>query len=355
MSILPPLAAVIGAGLAGASCAHALQQAGWAVRLFEKSRGAGGRLATRRALLGDAAGAEQALALDHGCPGFSAQGADFKAFCARLPRWRPQPAPHSAALGEHAELIVPAPDLPSLCRELIAGLPLATSCTVQRLRREAGGWRIDEGDELFDAVLLAMPPAQASALLAPHRPDWAAQAAATPMQPGWTLFGVAAETPADTGWDLLRPRQGPLALVLRNDSRPGRAAAAPGDAHWVAHASPAWSRAHLEAAPEAVSALLDAALAEALGHPLDWKLRLVHRWRYATPAAASAVPPAQAWWDAALGLGVAGDWLGGAGVEGAWLSGRALAAALLQQPLSPQVPAALPDPAAINPPNGVVR
>ncbi|HCZ16243.1 MAG TPA: NAD/FAD-dependent oxidoreductase, partial [Candidatus Accumulibacter sp.] len=37
-----------GAGIAGLSCATALQQAGLEVSLFDKSRGAGGRMSTRR-------------------------------------------------------------------------------------------------------------------------------------------------------------------------------------------------------------------------------------------------------------------------------------------------------------------
>lgn len=40
--------AVIGAGMAGLSCAQRLRQAGYSVAVVEKSRGAGGRVATRR-------------------------------------------------------------------------------------------------------------------------------------------------------------------------------------------------------------------------------------------------------------------------------------------------------------------
>ena len=40
--------AVIGAGLAGLSCATALQAAGVVVRVYEKSRGPAGRMSTRR-------------------------------------------------------------------------------------------------------------------------------------------------------------------------------------------------------------------------------------------------------------------------------------------------------------------
>ncbi|MBC7822907.1 MAG: FAD-dependent oxidoreductase, partial [Candidatus Parcubacteria bacterium] len=40
--------AVIGAGVAGLTCAQQLHQAGYRVVVIEKSRGMGGRLATRR-------------------------------------------------------------------------------------------------------------------------------------------------------------------------------------------------------------------------------------------------------------------------------------------------------------------
>ncbi len=41
--------AIIGAGLAGLSCAQALVQAGHQVHVFDKSRGPSGRMSTRRA------------------------------------------------------------------------------------------------------------------------------------------------------------------------------------------------------------------------------------------------------------------------------------------------------------------
>jgi len=50
-SIAPPTprrVAVVGAGIAGITAARTLAQAGWHVIVFEKSRGAGGRIATRR-------------------------------------------------------------------------------------------------------------------------------------------------------------------------------------------------------------------------------------------------------------------------------------------------------------------
>lgn len=52
-SIGTPRIAVIGAGVSGALCAQALAQAGAQVELFDKARGPGGRMATRRHGEGD--------------------------------------------------------------------------------------------------------------------------------------------------------------------------------------------------------------------------------------------------------------------------------------------------------------
>lgn len=48
----PGRVAVVGAGIAGITAARTLAQAGWQVTVFEKSRGAGGRMATRRTAFG---------------------------------------------------------------------------------------------------------------------------------------------------------------------------------------------------------------------------------------------------------------------------------------------------------------
>jgi hypothetical protein len=132
---------------------------------------------------------------------------------------------------------------------------------------------------------------------------------------------------------------------MRNDARSGRLPAdgASSVAHWVAHARTGWSRQHLEQPAEWVHAQLLAALRqvlhEALGaraprDPGDWLHTVVHRWRYAVPAAAADAPSPPCWWDGAAGLGVCGDFFGrapDAAAEGAWRSARALVQALLAE------------------------
>lgn len=66
--------AVIGAGMSGLTAARRLAKAGATVTVFEKSRGLGGRLATRRTDGGPA---------DHGAQYFTAREPAFKAWVAR--------------------------------------------------------------------------------------------------------------------------------------------------------------------------------------------------------------------------------------------------------------------------------
>ena len=73
-------------------------------------------------------------------------------------------------------------------------------------------------------VALALPPAQASALLVPHHGEWSQALAALRMDPCWTLMAVSDEV--DWPWDAAEPSKGPLAWVLRNDRKPGRSAPA---------------------------------------------------------------------------------------------------------------------------------
>lgn len=343
--------AVVGTGIAGACCAHALVQAGHAVQVFDKARGPGGRLATRRAewVAGD--GAACMARLDHGAVGITARSRAFQGFVDQavhagwMAEWSPAVAPDSLPLDGGSKLYLPVPDMPELCRRLLVRVVATWSCTVDALHAGPLGWQLASGGERlgehFDAVVLAIPPAQAAPLIGPHRRDWARHAALAAMQTCWTLMGVADAPEPEPGWDLARPSTGPLAWVLRSDARPGRERVS-GQAHWVAHARAGWSRRHLEETPEWARQQLQAALADVLGHTVHWQYATAHRWRYAQPQSQRLAPTESCWWDAGLGLGVCGDFLGGAGAEGAWLSGRSLSRALIEQLTEPPVHATAP-------------
>jgi predicted NAD/FAD-dependent oxidoreductase len=335
-----PRVAVIGAGIAGASCARTLASSGCTVHVVDKSRGPGGRLATRRLEWLDTQGRRRTASFDHGAPGFTVSDAGFRQFLAdsappdSLVPWQPTLAPGSRPLDDGGPLFPPQPDMPSLCRGLLRDIETTWAFGVDRLLQHPRGWQMEAaGTPLpghFDAVVLATPPAQTAPLLAPHRSDWAQRAALALMQPCWTLMGVSHWPAADRRWDVARPEQGPLAWVMRSDVRPGREPAA-GATSWVVHARAGWSRQHLEHAADDVQARMQAALQDWLGEPIEWQHAVVHRWRYASPPSAGPAPAQPCWWDGARGLGACGDFLGRTGVEGAWQSAQALCGTLLRE------------------------
>jgi renalase len=363
----PSRIAVVGAGMAGATCAAALTQAGHDVHVFEKSRGVGGRMATRKLQVQQQGTPATTIGhADHGAPYFTAHNPEFKRFLedaqrhAAVSAWSPRCAAGSFVPLDEASLWLATPDMPALCRHIMgavvgqsgptaATVPhLRTQHTVNSLKRMGGYWQLaiteqaekteqgEKGEQAaadhFDAVVLAIPPAQAAALLIDHHSEWARRATRQPMLPCWTLIGISdAPTGEQAQHALARPQQGPLATVIRNDLKPGRSTADNACAVWVAHATALWSQTYLEAAPDDVLAHLQAALARWLREPLVWQQAQVHRWRYASVARSSINTTGPCWWDDELALGVCGDFLGGGGVQGAWLSGLAMARAV--QPL----------------------
>ena len=331
--------AVVGAGMAGAACVAGLLGAGVRVTSFDKSRNAGGRMATRRASWADESGNENLVAFDHGAQSFTAVRPRFRAVMARAvakgcaAEW--QPMVHASRSHESERCFVATPSMPALCNHLLAGAALHLNATVRRLQRTADGlWFVaTDGAPLvgpFQDVVVATPPAQAAVLLAGHRDDWAAALMARRMEPCWTLMAVTDDV--DWPWDAAEPDHGPLAWVSRNDRIPGRTVR-PGLAVWTAHATAEWSTAHVDAEPLAVRDELRDALASQLpatagaAGALRWHHAAAHRWRYAGPAfdCEDSFDGGEAWWDQSLGLGVCGDWLGGGGVEAAWHSGDELA------------------------------
>lgn len=328
--------AVIGAGIAGASCAHWLHRAGYAVQVFDKSRGVGGRMTTRRIDWPDAAGMPRQASFDHGAPGFHARSPDFAAFVAQAQRdglllpWQPRDAASPLAPGD-GTLWIPVPDMPALCRSLLSGLETHTQCQIDALHRDGASWRLESAGQTvardFAAVVLAIPPAQAAGLLHLQKASWARQALALPMLPDWTFMGLASTAGDSTDWQLARPADGVLASITRNHSKPGRQAM-DGMAHWVAHATVEWSARHLETPAAEVQAALEQALARWFGQAPAWRYATVHRWRYAYSPATASATAGDCWWDAGAGLGVCGDAWGGGGVEGAWRSARALSRAI---------------------------
>ena len=304
--------AIIGAGLAGLSAAGVLSQAGHGVQLFDKARGPGGRMSTRRIET-----PQGTAYFDHGAQYFTVRDPEF---AAEVARWEADTtAARWPAAGEAAW--VGTPGMNAIIKRLAAGHDVQWNCRVERLNRDAAGWQAVHAGGMVqaDAVIVAVPAEQVGDLIGPHLPDWAALAAETLSQPCWTVMAAFAER-LDIAADALRP-EGATGWAARNSAKPGRM----GPESWVIQGSPDWSAAHLEDEGEAVIAALlaDFAVAAALSLPEPMAVQ-AHRWRYALAGAAGRT----ALWDGRLGLGLCGDWLIGPRIESAWASGRALAASI---------------------------
>ena len=291
--------AIIGAGMAGLSCAGALQEAGYQVTLFEKSRGPSGRMSTR---------SSASWQCDHGAQYFTARSPEFRAEVSRWEAagvaaiWSPR---LQVLAGEHAhqrdaELLrfVGLPKMTAPGRWLAAPLTIEPGHSVKQIRRSAEGWQLETVEAgwlatQFDSVLLAVPAPQAAPLLAPVAPEMAALASAARMRGCWALM-LQFDSTLALPFDAAFVNQGRLRWIARDNSKPGRQ----GPETWLLHATAEWSEARLEDNAKDVEAELVDAFRQACT-PIDIPLAQdssAHRWR-ALPAAAgvcasqSSAPP----------------------------------------------------------------
>ena len=302
--------AIVGAGMAGLSCATRLAALGHEVALFDKGRGPGGRMATRRV---EADGTT--LSFDHGAQYFTARDPRF---VEQVARWeREGVVARWDAAGEDAWVGTPAMNAP--IKAMAGRHDVQFGTRIEQLLRDGDGWQLDgEGapDRRFDAVVVALPAEQAGPLLQQHASAMGDLADTTSSAPCWTIM-AAFEQRLPSEQDTIR-HHGAIGWAARNNAKPGRGSAE----CWVVQASPDWSRAHLEDEATAVETALLDQLADAIGAPLPPRLAIsAHRWRFARSGAAGK----EALWDAQQRIGVCGDWLIGPRVEAAYLSGRILA------------------------------
>ncbi|MGB3405880.1 MAG: FAD-dependent oxidoreductase [Jannaschia sp.] len=305
---------IIGAGMAGLSCAQMLAAAGQTPLILDKGRGLGGRMATRRASVD---GTD--MRFDHGAQYISARSPDFAAYLSQIPE-------AVAVWDDGADRVhhVGLPGMSGLARAMAAGLDVRQGVEVTALEHEAAGWRLATGSESINAarVIVTVPAPQAMTLIGGGHALAAAVNTAS-MAPCLTL--MAAFPP-----DAPRPfvsrtaADQPLSWIAQDSTKPGRAG--PG-VTWVAQAGSEWSSRHLEEDRDAIAArMLPLLCAEIGADPGDALYVAAHRWRYARVTEAVGRPFLRSD-DTSLYLG--GDWCLGPRVEAAWLSGRAIAQDIL--------------------------
>lgn len=320
--------AVVGAGIAGLTCARTLADHGFEVTVFDKARSVGGRTSTRRV--------EPDLAFDHGAQYFTARNPHFVQFVEALKsrgcvaEWggrivklengvATETSPQSRFVG--------VPGMSAMAACLAADLAICREVHIERIVRTSDAWELADatGKKLgpFQFLVVSLPAPQSAVLLGSH--PFVAEAAGVAMAPCWALL-VAFEDRLEVPWDGAFVSESPLSWLARNSSKPGRPS---GVECWVLHASPAWSAVFLDEPPDTIASQLLGAFETAVGRSLpNVAYRAAHRWRCslgADPADRTVL------FDAGVGLAVCGDWLSGGRVEGAFLSGTAAAGCVLDE------------------------
>lgn len=339
----PLTTAIVGAGMAGLACANALAERGATVSVFDKGRGPGGRMSTKRLDQGH---------LDLGAQAFTARDPAFQealarwisaGLAARWPTisyqaspngWQLQHDPHARFTG--------VPRMSAITRHLAdtfqtherSTLKLATR--IEALKRLSDGWQLIDTDGNtfgpYQQVVFTTPPPQTLPLVA----DWdstLAEACRQRLQRGcwaaWAILERPLPVPpgARQDWHMARADHPALRLVSRNHTKPGREHQ-PESLSLMAQLD--WSDRYLEHDPQTIADDLWAAFQSLYppGTPLPARIASgAHRWRYAQPAEADD----RRYLYSDSGLAMCGDSFTASRVESAWCSGTLLAHALVDR------------------------
>ncbi len=225
-----PKVAVIGAGMSGLMCARTLADHGFPVTVFEKSRGVGGRMATRRT--------DDGLRFDHGAQYFTARDERFARYVKSwlhdgivLPWRSPIVTLEKGRIKEEktgTDRFVAVPGMNAICKHVSSDLDIVIQTRVAPLGRHDDLWHVcsDDGADLgtFDVAVVSAPAGQTADLL-DAAPLLAARARRTEMRQCWAVM-LAFPQSLDVGFAGAFVHGSPLSWIARNSSKPGRNARA---------------------------------------------------------------------------------------------------------------------------------
>ena len=309
--------AIIGAGFAGLTLAKRLAEQ-HDVSVFEKARGPGGRMSTRRA---------DPFAFDHGAQYFTVETERFEAFLSPyrtsglVETWPQDIELVGGARLSSKEKLVAAPGMNSLCKALAVDTDIQAQVHIDHLKRSGELWKLIDktGAEIgeFDWVISSAPSVQTAALF-PETFSGQPALEQTEMVGCFALM-LGFETPLDLPWTALKSGTAPIGWMAVNSSKPGR----PEPYSILVQSDNAWAETHLEDDPDQVLSTLLSAASELAGIDLSTAShQVMHRWRYAATRTPAGEPFLM---DPELQLAACGDWCLGGKVEAAFLSASELA------------------------------
>lgn len=321
--------AVIGAGLSGLVLARRLSDVA-DVTLFEKSRGVGGRMASRYA--GD-------YEFDHGAQFFTARTRAFRQFLQPLvdehvvANWKAEFADFDRdrmkslrPWSDEYPHFVGTPRMNAIGKHLARGLDIRTETRIAEISRKNSTWELvdDAGKNHggFDWLVLTPPPEQ-TAKLASDVPELVALCDKREMLACFALM-LGFARPLDLPWQAARVGNADISWISVNSSKPGRNSAFT----LLVHSTNAWASEHVDADKSRVSEHLLLEASAVCGTDLRAADHCgLHRWRYANIDRHSGP---NYYIDDGAGLAACGDWFVRGRIEAAFTSANALATRLRQ-------------------------
>ncbi|MCE2964503.1 MAG: FAD-dependent oxidoreductase, partial [Alphaproteobacteria bacterium] len=318
--------AIVGAGVSGLAAAQLLKRHGHSVSIFDKAKRSGGRIMSKK--IGG-------QSFDRGAPLFTATYPVFRNLIdvlvekGAVQQWqnRMYLSDRTAQMRLNKYPYIAVPSMSSLADVMGEGLEIKANNLVSQLVKRDGGWSLfsAEGESLgfYDYVILAMPAAQAAALLTALPQLQQLITSVVEMQPVWSVMMTFSE-PLRYEFDSAAINEGAVAFAFRENSKPGREI---GIESWLLQSSYGFAKAHERTPKEQVIA----SQIEAFTKQFNLKIKEpvaadAHFWRYAK--ASAILQKACIIRD---NVGVCGDWCLGRRLEDAFVSGTAIASRIIHE------------------------
>ena len=319
--------AIIGAGISGLTIATYLHKKNFNVTIFDKGRGVGGRMSSRRTQWGY---------LDHGTQYFSVKSPEFQHFIGQYPSII-QPWLGNFATWANGQLTadsnlktryVPIKSMNNFAKRVATGLDIHLQTRIIKLEKARNWTLTDENQQRypdFDLVIVTAPPAQTSNLLASHTPI-AEEIREIKMLPCYS-FMLIPETPVNLPFDGIKFEHPILGWISFNDSKPERENCG----GLVVQSNFNWATENLDRNREEIGKILQECVSELFNLNLSClKYKSVHLWRYALPSESNTQGY---FWDSSSHVAVCGDWCLSGKVESAFLSAHSLFCKIIKLPI----------------------